>query len=350
LAPAVVATLLDVLRGLTATGVSVLLVEQSVNTAAAIASEAMFLERGTVRFRGPVAMLAERTDLLRSVFLGRAESGAAAAAPAGDRSRPWADRPVAPALAFRGVTKRFGLVPAVSDVDLAVAPGEILGLIGANGAGKTTLLDVGSGFETPSGGRVLLGGEDVTGWSPTRRAAAGLGRMFQDTWLFPSLTVGEVVAIALDRHIDVRDPVLCALWTYEAARSERRVAARVSALLDSLSLSELTETPIVELSTGSRRIVALACALAFDARVLFLDEPSAGLAQRETEQLVPILHRLRDATGLAFIVVDHDLGLMEALADRLAFMHLGELVAEGDPPALLAHPAVIAAYVGGGPS
>jgi ABC-type branched-subunit amino acid transport system ATPase component/ABC-type branched-subunit amino acid transport system permease subunit len=360
LAPKAVASLLTALRQLLARGIPILVVEQSISVAAEIADRAIFLERGTIRYRGPTAALLDRPDLARSVFLERTDAATAASAGSPPPVSPGfgsftpvlspppmgVQRAQPLALSFVEISKRFGGVSALTEATLDLESGEILGIIGANGAGKTTLLDVGSGFETPEKGCVWLNGCNVTSWSPARRAAAGLGRIFQDTWLFSSLTVSEVVAVARDRHIRVRDPLLNVLWTYDVAQSERAVAEEVEILLHDLGLTEWADTFVSELSTGTRRMTALACAVAFEPRVLVLDEPSSGLAQRECEELVPVLRDLRDRLDASFIVIDHDLALIEALSDRLAFMHLGHMLVEGDPTEILAHPEVIAAYIG----
>jgi branched-chain amino acid transport system permease protein len=337
LAPTVVSGLIEALRASLSRGVSVLLVEQSLEVAAAVARRTVLLERGVVRYTGPTEALA------RSGTSARRGAHARDGAHAGSGSSVQR----APGLELQRVSRSFGGVCAVSRVSLAVSPGEIVGLIGANGAGKTTLLDLGSGIEACDEGRVILMGEDVTASSAAARAARGLGRTFQDTWIFPSLTVSEALAVASDRHAEVRDPLLCCLWTYEAAVSERRLAARVGLLLEELSLSELADVAVRELSTGLRRAVALACAVAFEPRICLLDEPSSGLAERERDELVGLLGRLRDRTGAGFVVIDHDLGFVRSLVDRLAFMSMGMLLAEGMPAEVLADPGVMAAYAGG---
>ena len=340
LAPAVVAQLLDVVRALVGEGVTVVVVEQSVNVAAEIAGRGVFLERGQVRFRGPVDELLGRPDLVRSIFIG--EHG-----PVGEHAAP--QRRGGPAFEIAGASAQFGGVAALTGVSVSVGHGEILGIIGANGAGKTTLFDVGSGVTRPDEGRVSLEGTDVTGWAPSRRAGAGLGRTFQDARLFPSMTVAEALATAADRHVEVRDPFLCTLWTYAVARSEADVRRRVDELLDSLGLAGFRDLSIAELSTGSRRIVALACALAFEPEVLLLDEPTSGVAQAESKALVPALRRLRDRTGAAFVIIDHDVTLLASLADRLVCLHVGEVLVEGPPARVLADPRVVAAYLGEDP-
>jgi len=369
LAPSVVAQLLDVVRALAARGVAVVVVEQSVNLAAALARRAVFLERGTVRFTGPTAQLQDRTDLLRSVFLGahvedvprvpvagprvtvhHQAQGAAEAGrqdiAAGVGSDGTQDTEHVPALALVSVAKQFGGLAALSGVSLVLRPGEILGVIGANGAGKTTLLDVCSGFTLPDRGRVLVHGHDVTTLPPAVRGAGGLGRVFQDARLFPSMTVADVLAVALERHVPVRDPFLAMWRTYAVAQSERVVAGRVEELLDEFGLGPFRDRFVYELSTGTRRVLQLACAVAHAPSVLLLDEPTSGLAQRESEALGPRLVQLRQRTGAAFVVVEHDVPLVSSIADRLVCLHLGEVVAEGSPRHVLGDPAVLASFLG----
>jgi len=205
LAPTIVEQLLDIVRAIHDQGCTIVLVEQSVNVALTIASRAYFMEKGEVRFSGPTEELLERGDILRSVFLQGAASGkgakararavASSAAPSKDeRSR--AGEP--PVLEVNGLTRRFGGITAVDDVSFTRAPHEILGLIGPNGAGKTTVFDLISGLLPTNGGRIVLRGTDITGWGPDRRAAFGLGRSFQDARIFPTLTVAENIALALD--------------------------------------------------------------------------------------------------------------------------------------------------------
>ncbi len=195
LAPTAVATLIDAVAQLRAEGMTMVVVEQSVNVATTIAERAVFMERGQVRFAGSTAELRGRDDLLRSVFFGSARK-----APAEARRHPKVAAVGMPALEATGVTMRFGGVKALDDASLQVAPHEILGIIGSNGAGKTTLFDVCSGFLSPTSGQVRLAGHDVTNATAAERAALGMGRVFQDARLFPSLTVAETIAVALERH------------------------------------------------------------------------------------------------------------------------------------------------------
>ncbi|HWW53950.1 MAG TPA: ATP-binding cassette domain-containing protein, partial [Acidimicrobiales bacterium] len=216
LAPSIVSQLLDVVRTLAASGVTIVIVEQSLNVATSIAQRAAFMERGQVRFTGPTADLADRPDLVRAVFLGGPPANGAGSAGrarrarragrAGRAGRTERDGTRPEVFAVRDIARRFGGVTALDGVNFGVGRNEILGIIGANGAGKTTLFDICSGFLAPNSGTVSLNGLDVTALAAYERADLGMGRVFQDARLFPSLTVVETVAVALERHIDVRDP------------------------------------------------------------------------------------------------------------------------------------------------
>jgi branched-chain amino acid transport system ATP-binding protein len=344
LAPAVVAELLKVVRQINADGTTVVVVEQSVNIATELAQRAVFMEKGQVRFSGPTAELTDRPDLLRSVFL----RGATPQRPASDRPDVPADA-VAPLQLF-GLTRRFGGVTAVDEVELTLRPGEILGIIGANGAGKTTLFDLISGYVTPNSGRITLHGADITSTLPSQRAELGLGRSFQDARLFPSMTVTETLATALERHIDMREPIGSMLRLQATTSSERAVAERVEELLATMHLDRYRDAFVAELSTGTRRIVELACAVAHEPSVMLLDEPSSGIAQRETEALGEVLLDVQRLTGAALIVIEHDIPLVSSLADRLVCLHLGQVIADGAPPDVLANPLVVASYLGTDPA
>jgi branched-chain amino acid transport system permease protein len=450
LAPAAAAQVVEVVRALVASGVTVVVVEQSVNVATALCERAVFVERGRVRFSGPTPDLAARPDLLRSVFLraadravrrraarpaidvasllagvadtqtaaaaspptevvgvvgpevgrqgelpagtvltvddvaavlagwatpatvvgdpGECADGAGSAGDAGGLLAEVLDQVRWPATAGTGsraaevdgdglgvaafvvrhVSKAFGGLVALHDVSLAVAPGEILGVIGTNGAGKTTLFDVCSGFSRPDWGSVQLFGRDVTSWRAHERAALGLGRVFQDVRLWPNLTVAEALATALEREVAVRDPVAAALGLVAVADAEADVADRVDELLHQFGLVRSAHRPVRELSTGMRRVTELACAFAHRPRVLLLDEPTAGIAQREASALGELLLGLRDETGAAFVVIEHDVPLVASVADALACLHLGSVIAHGPTANVLEDPAVADAYLSGG--
>ena len=349
LAPAVVADLLRFVDRLRGEGTTLLVVEQSVNIALEISDRAVFLERGRVRFSGPAADLLDRPDLLRSVFLGAASSSAApGAAPlttaaTADTS---SGTPGEPLLRAVDLSASFGGVRAVDDVSFDVAPGEVVGIIGPNGAGKTTVFNLLGGAQPVDGGRVVLAGDDVTRLPAAARARRGLGRSFQDARLFPGLTVDETIALALERWVQVGDPLSAAFHLPNAVGSELAVDRRVDELVELLGLGEVRSLFVRELSTGTRRVVDLACLLAFRPRVVLLDEPAAGIAQREVEQLAPLVRRIRDETGASLVVVEHDLPFVRSIADRVVAMDQGRVLADGAPAAVLSAPEVVAAYIG----
>jgi branched-chain amino acid transport system ATP-binding protein len=326
---------------------TIVLVEQSVNVAMTLAERAYFMEKGEIRFHGPTAELLERPDVLRSVFLDGAAAGrdGAGPTPRAARAVPAGAGGVG-ALATEGLSRSFGGITAVDDVSIAVEPGEVLGIIGPNGAGKTTLFDLLCGFTRADSGRVHISGQDVTTLGPDARARRGLGRSFQDSRLFPSLTVEEAIAVALERWVSVRDPLSAAFHLPHAYDSEVRVRRRVDELVELLGLGSYRSSFIRELSTGSRRVVDLACLLAHRPSVVLLDEPSSGIAQRETEALGPLLTRIRDETGASLVVIEHDMPLIRAVSDRLVAMDLGAVIADGDPAAVLTDQRVVESYLG----
>ncbi len=349
LAPTIVEQLLELVREINAGGTAVVLVEQSVNIALSIADRAYFLEKGEVRFEGPTRELIERDDIVRSVFLqggdGTTTKPVTAQVRAGRvAEKALDDRPVV--LTATELEVSFGGIRAVGGVSLDLREGEILGLIGPNGAGKTTVFDLISGFLTPNAGRVHLLGEDVTDWSPDRRARAGLGRSFQDARIFPSLTVAENIALSLERHLEVRDHVAAALGLPAVRELEVDIAWTVADLVELMHLEAFRDKFVGELSTGSRRVVDLAMALAHDPVVLVLDEPSSGIAQRETEALGPLLERIRTETGAAMLVIEHDMPLITSVSDRLMALELGRVIAAGTPDEVVSDPRVVSSYLG----
>jgi branched-chain amino acid transport system ATP-binding protein len=354
LAPVIVEQLLPIIELIRSRGTTVILVEQSVNLALSMAQTAYFMEKGEIRFHGPTSELLERPDILRSVFLQgaatRADAGAhshrpeAAAAPP---AAPTGDEEAqAPALEAIGLSVSFGGIKAVDGVSMSVAPGEIVGIIGPNGAGKTTLFDLMSGYTRADRGEVRLGGVDVTRAGPARRARLGLGRSFQDAKLFPAMTVQETIAVAHERWVDVTDPVNAALHLPAWVDSEQKVTQAVDELIELLHLEAYRWKLVRELSTGTRRVIDLACVLAHRPAVVLLDEPSSGIAQRESEALGPLLISVRDMLGSAMVVIEHDMPLLSATVDRMIALDQGHLLAQGSTEQVLGDPMVIAAYLG----
>lgn len=243
-----------------------------------------------------------------------------------------------------GVTVAFAGIRANSDVDIEVRAGEIVGLIGTNGAGKSTLMNAIGGY-VPARGTIELLGEDISGDSPAIRARKGIGRTFQSATLFPELTVRETVEVALEAR-GRTSLVSTALFLPPAIRRERAKRAEAAELIDFLGLGRYADKPIADLSTGTRRIVELSCLLALDARLLCLDEPTAGVAQREAEAMGPLLVEIRRQLGASMIVIEHDMPLVMGMSDRVYCLELGRVIASGAPADVRTDPAVVASYLG----
>jgi branched-chain amino acid transport system ATP-binding protein len=350
LAPAMVAQLLDIVREIHRRGVTIIVVEQSVNVALTLAQKAIFMEKGEVRFFGETADLLARPDILRAVYVkgtGALTDGAPASGVRSDRRRrelELADVPAA--LEVEGLVRRFGGVTAVDDVSFTLREGEVLGLIGPNGAGKTTVFDIISGFQPADAGTVRFRGEDVTRLAADQRARKGLVRRFQDARLFPALTVFETLEVALEHRLEVKNPLLFAAGLPQARRAERRLRARAERLIELLELQSYRDKFVRELSTGLRRIVDLACVLATEPQVLLLDEPSSGIAQAEAESLAPLLRRIRFETGCSMLIIEHDMTLISAVSDELLALDRGSVVLRGTPEVVLNDERVIESYLG----
>jgi branched-chain amino acid transport system ATP-binding protein len=354
LAPVIVEELLRVVRQLNADGVTIVIVEQSVNVALTIADTAYFMEKGEIRFHGPTAELLDRDDILRSVFLegsGARKAGARKDGPVPRVSVKEKEKQAvlerAPVrLKVDGLTKSFAGIKAVSDVGFELYEGEILGMIGPNGAGKTTVFELISGFQVPDAGQVWLDGRDISSLSPDRRAHLGLSRSFQDSRLFGALTVEDVIKMSLDQTLEVHDPVAAALGLPDVAEAEQRLTERTDEMVELMGLQTFRDKFVSELSTGTRRIVDLGCQMTLEPRVILFDEPSSGIAQRETEALGPLLERIRDETGASLLVIEHDIPLLTSISDRIIALDLGAKVIEGSAATVLNDERVVASYLG----
>jgi ABC-type branched-subunit amino acid transport system ATPase component len=239
----------------------------------------------------------------------------------------------------------FGGIRALDEVALEVRPNEIVGLIGPNGAGKTTLINVISGIVETRRGVIRLGGVDITGRAPEARSALGLGRSFQDARLFPGLTVAESVQLAVREGVQagVVSSLVSAPW---ARAADARSLAEADRILEMMSLTNWRDALTSELSTGLRRITDLAMQIAARPAVLLLDEPTAGVAQREAEAFAPMLRRIRDELQCSILLVEHDMPLLMTLCDRIYAMDRGRILAEGTPEEIRHDPLVVASYLG----
>jgi ABC-type branched-subunit amino acid transport system ATPase component len=344
LSPLVVEQLLGAIESMRQAGTAILLVEQSMNVAVAVADRVYVMDAGVVRFTGAAAELAAHPDVLWSIYLQKAsDSLAAQAAPA------HSGRGAGHELEVRGLTLSFGGNAALDDVSLHAAHGELVGIIGPNGAGKTTLFDVISGFLAPDQGRVELRGVDVTDRTAATRARLGLGRSFQDSRLFAALTVRDALAVSLERFTDVGDPFNAMLRLPAQVRTEAAVQRRVDELMEMFGLGRFADNLVSELSTGSRRLVDLAAVVAHQPTVVLLDEPSSGVAQREVEAMVALLRNVRDQLDATMLIVEHDIAFIAELADRLVAMDRGAVIADGAPADVLASPLVGEAFLGSDP-
>ena len=249
-------------------------------------------------------------------------------------------------ISIKGLRKNYGNVEVLKGIDLDIEKGEFVVFVGRSGCGKSTLLRCIAGLETISEGTISIEGRDVTHRSPAARAAAGLGRSFQDARLFPDMTVTETLAVSLERWVENRSALAAALRLPMVYDDEERSLLRVDELLELMRLGDFRNSFVRELSTGTRRIVDLACQVGHRPTVILLDEPSSGIAQREVEALSPVLLRLRDEMGAALVVIEHDMPLISTISDRLIALDQGRVLASGSPAEVLLHPDVVQSYLG----
>ena len=244
-----------------------------------------------------------------------------------------------------GVSLRFGGIAALDDVDVVVRPGEIVGLLGPNGAGKTTLFNVIGGLQRPEHGSVLLDERDITHQLPYERAAAGIGRTFQQVRLFRGLSVFDNLLVAQHRHLS--GGTLSAMFRLPSrGRDERLAVERAEAVLDLIDLRPWRDARPEQLSYGTLRFLELAAALSLGPRVLLLDEPASGIAQKEVEALAPLLRRIRDDWGCSILLIEHDMTLLLSVAEWIYALDLGSVIAEGPPEKIVEDDRVLESYLG----
>ena len=229
-----------------------------------------------------------------------------------------------------GVSRSFEGIEALADIDLELAPGEVVGLIGPNGAGKTTLVNLLTGFDLPSRGRITLGSTDITRWPPYRRGRAGLARTFQHGRLFRDLTVRENVEVA-------------ALGAGSSAREARR---RAGALLDLLGLAARADDAAGLLPHGDQRKLGVARALALRPRFVLMDEPAAGLHEAEIPAFAEVVRVVHTEFGAGVLLIDHNVALIMDVCDRVHVLDRGTTLAEGTPAEIRRNLDVATAYLG----
>ncbi len=249
-----------------------------------------------------------------------------------------------PALETEDVSVQFGGNRAVNNVSFKVMPNELVGLIGTNGAGKSTLLNAISGF-VPSTGDIRVLDKEVNKLPAYKRHALGLGRGFQAAKLYPDLTVRETLMVALEAR-EGTNFFGAALGTPGARKAERLKRSEADDIMDFLGLGGFADSYVAALSTGTRRVVELGGLLAVDAKVLLLDEPTGGVAQKETEAFAPLIKRIQKELQAAVVVIEHDMPLVMNISDRVYCLEAGEVIAEGEPDYVRNHPLVISSYLG----
>jgi branched-chain amino acid transport system ATP-binding protein len=248
-------------------------------------------------------------------------------------------------LAVERLSMTFGGLRAVSDVTFTVRRGEVYTLIGPNGAGKTTIFNAISGIYRPTAGRIAFEGEDLAGRGQHEIAGLGIARTFQNIELFEHATVLENLLIGRHVHRGTR------LWQELAfapavRRQELAFRAAVEKVIDFLDLAHYRDTRVAGLPYGVRKVVELARALAVEPRLLLLDEPSSGLNVEETDDMAFWIHDIRRNLGITVLMVEHDMTLVSRVSDRVLALNQGEVVAEGTPAQVQAHPGVAEAYLG----
>ena len=246
---------------------------------------------------------------------------------------------------IREVSKAFGGVQAVTRVSLDVTKGEIVSVIGPNGAGKTTVLNMISGFYHPDTGRIALEGRDVTDLAPSRIAELGVARTFQNIALFRGMTVLD--NLMLGRHVHMKSGVLSAFLYWGLAQKEEvRHRRRVEDIIDFLKIQDLRGRPTGSLAYGLQKRVELGRALALDPKVLLLDEPMGGMNQEEKEDMARFILDVNEEWSTTIILIEHDMGVVMDISDRVAVLDMGQKIAEGKPDEVRNNPVVIRAYLG----
>ncbi len=248
-------------------------------------------------------------------------------------------------LEVKNMTHYFGGLRAVHDYNLQIEPGEIRGLIGPNGAGKTTIFNLITGIYRPTEGRITLAGENLVGLQPFQIAAKGLGRTFQNLQLWRHMSVLDHVKLAQYSKIDY-GLAGAFFGTPRRHKQEAEIEARAMELLELVGIRELADQIVTNLPYGAQRRVELARALALDPKILFLDEPTAGMNPEELIDMMGIIRHVHEELKLAIFVIEHRMKVVMDLCERIQTLVFGEVVAEGTPEEIRNNPIVIEAYLG----
>jgi branched-chain amino acid transport system ATP-binding protein len=243
-------------------------------------------------------------------------------------------------LQVQKVSKLFGSLVAVNDVSMTVEPGELRAVIGPNGAGKTTFFNLITGFFRPTSGKIVFNGEDVTALLPARRVWRGIARTFQITEVFPELTVHENLRIPVEVASGFR------LQPWLSREEDAKVRARVAELLEMGGLSDKAARLVGELAHGDQRSTEIMMAIALNPRLLLLDEPTAGMGEQETFEIIQLIRRLHKDSKLTIVLIEHDMRVVFHLADRIMVLDQGKFLAEGTPQEIAKNEAVQTAYLG----
>jgi branched-chain amino acid transport system ATP-binding protein len=243
-------------------------------------------------------------------------------------------------LRVENVSKLFGSLVAVNNVSMTVEPGELRAVIGPNGAGKTTFFNLITGFFRPTSGRIMFENNDVTDLLPARRVWRGIARTFQITEVFPELTVHENLRIP----VEVASGFRLKPWLSRAA--DEKVRARVAELLKMGGLTDKASRLVGELAHGDQRATEIMMAIALNPRLLLLDEPTAGMGEQETFDIIQLVRRLHKDNKLTIVLIEHDMRVVFHLADRIMVLDQGKFLAEGTPAEIAANEAVQTAYLG----
>jgi branched-chain amino acid transport system ATP-binding protein len=248
-------------------------------------------------------------------------------------------------LTINQLTVRFGGLVAIDSFDLAVETGKITALVGPNGAGKTTVLNCISGYVTPAGGTIHFKDTHLLPLGPERRVRLGIGRTFQNLQLFTSMTVLENLLTA--QHAALHADLFRGMLPFGPARREDRLArAHARDLLRLLGLERYADVTAGALPFGVQKLVGVARALVVRPKLVLLDEPAAGVPNRDVDALAANLRRWRDELGTTLLLIEHNMGLVSSVADTVAVLDYGRKLAEGDPQTVLRDPAVLEAYLG----